>query len=358
MADISSPVLQVKDWLILYTIDRKKNACKTFSPAEILILAGIREVIMKAVICTGYGPPEVLELREVVKPVPAKNEILIKVHATTCHIGDVRVRGFDVPFRHRIPFRLYLGLFRPKRKILGMEVAGTVEDMGKEVKAFAPGDPVFATTGFLFGGHAEYVCLAADSRDVRKGLVALKPENMSFDEAAAGATTGGLTALEVLKKADIRIGDAVLIYGASGSVGVFALQLAKICYGAHVTAVCSGANSEMVSSLGADRVIDYTKEDCTAGPDKYDVIFDAVSKLPRKKARKALKKKGRYLNVNRHSGSGKSITRDDLKLIKKLIEEEKLKTVIDRTYHLDQIIEAHRYVQKGHKKGHVVIQVP
>ncbi len=309
---------------------------------------------MKAVVCTKYGPPEVLELREVAKPIPKGNEVLIKVHATTCHIGDVRVRSFDVPFWQMIPFRLYLGIVKPKRNILGMEVAGVVEAAGKDVKRFKKGDKVFASTGFVFGGYAEYVCLPEDSAPVKKGLVALKPSNMTYEEAAAGATTGGLTALQVLKKARVQKGQKILIYGASGSVGVFAVQLAKY-FGAEVTGVCSTANLEMVTSLGARNVIDYTQGDFIHIGGEYDVIFDAVDKLQTSHAKKLLKKNGIYLNVIKDSGSGEGITIDDLIFLKELIEEGKLKTIIDRTYPLEEIVEAHRYVEKGQKRGHVVI---
>ena len=189
---------------------------------------------MKAVICTKYGSPEVLRLEEVPKPFPAENEILVKVHATTCHIGDVKIRSFNIPFWQKVPFRLYLGIRRPKRPILGMELAGEVESTGSGVKRFKKGDPVFATTGFVFGSYAEYTCLPENSGSVKKGLAAIKPANMTYEEAAAGLASGGLTALYVLKKAAIEPGQKVLIYGASGSVGVFGVQLSRQ-FGAEVT---------------------------------------------------------------------------------------------------------------------------
>ena len=311
---------------------------------------------MKAVLCTRYGPPQVLQIAEVEKPTPKRNEVRIKVHSTTCHIGDVRIRSFDVPFWQRIPFRLFLGITKPKQPILGMEASGEVEAIGEDVKRFKKGDQVFASAGFVFGTYAEYVCLPEDATDVKKGLVAMKPANMTHEEAAAGTATGGITALCVLKQADIQSGQKVLVYGASGSVGVFAVQLARY-FGAEVTGVCSTSNIDMVKSLGAHKVIDYTKEDFTAGDETYDVVFDAVDKLPSSRRKKALNKTGAYLNVNKDSGSGSSIGTEDLIFLKDLIEAEKLKTVIDRRYPLEQIVEAHKYVEQGHKKGHVVITV-
>lgn len=307
---------------------------------------------METVICTKYGPPEVLKLIDVPKPVPADNHVLIKIHATTCHIGDVRVRSFDIPFPFNIPFRFYLGLFKPKQPVLGMELAGEIESAGKNVKKFKPGDKVFATTGFKFGAYAEYICMAEQSDKIKNGLVTFMPKNMSYEKAAAGLTTGGMTALSGLRKAKIKSNSKVMIYGASGSVGTYAVQLAKY-FGAEVTGVCSTGNIEMVKSLGADKVIDYTKEDLSKYGEDYDFVYDTVYKLPSGKGKKLLKKNGVYLRA----GSGEKVGSEGLEFLKGLAEEGKLKAVIDRIYPLEEIVEAHRYVGKGHKKGHVVITI-
>jgi NADPH:quinone reductase-like Zn-dependent oxidoreductase len=306
---------------------------------------------MKAVVYEKYGPPEVLHLKDVPKPVPKDNEILVKVHATTCHVGDTRIRSFDVPKAHWLPMRMFLGLTKPKRQILGMELAGEVESTGKNVKRFKKGDKIFSLVGFNFGAYLEYRCLAEDVANERKGMVELKPTNMSYGEAAA-VPGGGLTALGILRKLNIKKGQTMLIYGASGSVGTFAVQLAKY-YGAEVTGICSSSNLDMVKSLGADKVIDYTKEDYLESPERYDFIFDAVHKAPRSRIKKLLKENG----IFRSAHSPADIKPDDLKFLKKLIEDGKLRSAIDRTYPLEEIVEAHRYVDKGHKKGNVVITV-
>ncbi len=321
---------------------------------------------MKAAVYRRYGPPEVVQVEEVEKPSPRDNEVLVRIHATTVAAADWRLRRAK-PFLVRI----MSGLWRPKTRILGMEFSGTVESVGKSVTRFRVGDEVFGSTGFKFGAHAEYVCVPED------GLLAMKPVNMTLEEAAA-VLFGGISALHFLKQAKIQPRHKVLIYGASGSVGVFAVQLAKH-FGAHVTGVSSTANLELVKSLGADEVVDYTREDFSKAGRVYDVVCDTVGKSGFSRTLRSLKRGGFYLRVGASggllsilgamlrgmwisvTGAAKVIggvaraSADDLAFLKRLIEAGELRTVIDRRYSLGEIAEAHRYAEAGHKKGHVVV---
>ena len=305
---------------------------------------------MKAIVCTKYGPPEVLQLKEVAKPAPKNNEVLIKIFATTVTASDCIVRGFKLPpwSTIGIMMRLVIGFTKPRNPILGMVLAGRVESADKDVKRFKPGDQVYTINVRRFGTYAEYICLPENE------VIAPKPSNLTYEEAAA-IPYGGMIAMHYLKKGNIQSGHKVLIYGASGANGTAAIQIA-MQFGAKVTGVCSTSNLELVKSLGADAVIDYTKEDPTNTGELYDFIFDAVGKRKSSKYdfKKALTPNGKFLSVD--DGSPKFHT-EDLILLKELVEAGKLKPVIDRCYPLEQMVEAHRYVDQGHKKGNVVITV-
>ncbi len=322
---------------------------------------------MKAIVATKYGPPEVLELKEVAKPAPKDHEVLIQVYATTVTAGDSRARSFTVPPSAWLPARITLGLRKPKKAILGMVVAGEVESVCKEVTRFQKGDQVYAYDITRLSTYAEYVCVPENS------ALACKPSTVSYEEAAA-IPFGGVTALQFLNKGQIHSGQHVLIYGSSGSVGTFAVQLAKY-FGAEVTGVCSTTNVALVKSLGADKVIDYTKEDFTRSGETYDIIFDTVGKSSLSGCLRSLKKEGSYLQALAGPAlliqmrwasmrSGKTLIggtavpkREDLMYLNELIKAGKIKPVIDRCYSLEQMVEAHRYVDQGHKKGNVVITV-
>ena len=328
---------------------------------------------MKAIVWTKYGPPDVLQLKEVEKPTPKDNEVLIRIYATTVTAGDCEARSLKFPIWLSLPMRIYVGLIRPTRiTILGAELAGEIEAVGKDVKLFKEGDQVFATTSFSMGTYTEYKCLPEEPKEM-EGLLAIKPANMTYEEAAA-IPVGGLNALHFLRKGNIRSGQKVLINGAGGSIGTIAVQLAK-SFDAEVTAVDSTGKLGMLRSIGADQVIDYTQEDFTKSGENYDVIFDIVGKSSFSGCIRSLKQNGRYLLANpglsqmvrglwtkmtsskKVIGGTASYKIEDLIFLKELIEAGKIKSVIDRCYPLEQTAEAHRYVEKGHKKGNVIITV-
>lgn len=320
---------------------------------------------MRAMICERYGPPEVLKVKEVNKPKPLDNEVLIKIHATTVTSGDARVRGLNVPAGFGLIMRLVLGISGPRQPVLGTELAGVVESVGRDVRQFKAGDSVFAFTDFAMGCHAEYRCMP------EKGAIALKPTNLTHDEAAA-LSFGGMTALDFFNRAKIQRGERVLINGASGAVGTAAVQLARH-FGAEVTGVCSTANVELVRSLGAVHVIDYTKEDFTQNSETYDIIIDTVGTAPFSRSKASLKDGGRLLmliaglpdmlqapwlslTTKKKVVAGPAATRvEDLQCLAELAESGEFKPVIDRRYPFEQIAEAYRYVETGRKKGNVVI---
>jgi NADPH:quinone reductase-like Zn-dependent oxidoreductase len=307
---------------------------------------------MKAIVCTKYGPPEVLQLNEVEKPTPKNNEVLIKIHATAVTASDCIVRGFKLPRWSPLGLMmgLALGITKPRQPILGMVLAGDIESVGKDVKRFKKGDRVYGMTGLGFATYAEYKCMP------EKECLVNIPSKVSYEEAAAVAY-GGIIAGHFVKKGNIQNGQKVLIYGASGSIGTTAVQLAKY-YGAEVTGVCSTKNIELVKSLGAENVIDYTKNDTIPEGESFDFILDAVGKRKSSKlksqCKKALTKNGKYSSVD--LGSPKTLT-EHLDLLNKLMEAGHYNAVIDKCYPLEKIVEAHRYVDKGHKKGNVVVTI-
>ena len=309
---------------------------------------------MKSVVCPKYGPPEVLQIKEVEKPTPKDNEVLIKINATAVTASDIFIRGCQVSIQYWIPMRLMIGLTKPRNPIIGLVLAGEIEYAGKDIKRFKPGEQVYGITGLGLGAYTEYKCM--QETDSTYGCLALKPDNISCEEATVAAY-GGLLAFQYLEKGNIRPGQRVLIYGASGTSGTIAVQLARFL-GAEVTAVCSTTNLELVKSLGADKVIDYTGEDSLNPGEEFDFILDAVGKNKTSKLKKACKRAlvpgGKYVSID---DGALMLDSKRLALIKKLVEAGHIKPVIDRTYPLEQIVEAHRYVGKGHKKGGVAITV-
>ncbi len=323
---------------------------------------------MKAIIHTAYGPPDELQLKEVETPVPEDNEVRVKIHAATVTSSDCNIRNLTfAPTFAVLPLRMQFGLFKPKVSILGIDLAGEIEAVGKDVTRFKEGDQVFGRPHPGFGAHAQYICLPEE------GVLTTKPANTSWEEAAA-IPLAGITALYFIRDlGNVQSGQQILINGASGGIGTFAVQLAKY-FGAQVTGVCSATNVEMVKSLGADEVIDYTQEDFTQAGQSYDVIFDAVAKSSFSRCRGALKQGGVYLTTvpnvafflqmllssagSKKAKMGDAIPKlEDLVFLKELAEAGNLKAVIDRRYPLDQTAEAFRHVEKGHKKGNVVITV-
>ena len=321
---------------------------------------------MKAIVCTRYGPPDVLQLKEIEKPSPKDNEVLVRVHATTVTAGDCGLRSLKFPLLYRLLVRVGFGFRGPRRKILGQELAGEIEAVGNAVKLFRKGDQVFAWTGFHLGGYAEYACLREG------GVLATKPANMSYDEAAC-LPVGGLEAWRLLRKGSVQSGEKVLINGAGGSIGSFAVQIAKY-YGAEVTGVDSSGKLDMLRSIGADHVINYTQADFTQNGETYDVIFDVIGKSSFSHSMRSLSQNGRYLlgnpkllhmvrggwiswRSNKKVIFGGSGQKEDLQGLKELVETGKIRSVIDRRYPLEQMTEAHRFVDAGQKIGNVVITV-
>lgn len=309
---------------------------------------------MKAIICTKYGPPEVLQLAEVDKPVPRENEILIAIKASAVTASDIFIRSSNIPIRFRIPMRLMIGIFKPRKSIIGLVFSGIVESVGKEIKRFSPGDEVYGMTGFNLGTYAEYTCIK--ETDSTTGCVSIKPKNISFEEATS-AVYGGSLALQYMDMGNIKTKQNILIYGASGTSGTIAVQYGKYL-GAKVTAVCSGKHIDFIKSLGADCVIDYTITDTLDENIKFNFILDSVGKIKTSKlkdnCKKALLNDGKYVSID--NGALK-LSSKRLDLLTNLIENEKIKPIVDKIYTLEEIVEAHKYVEKGHKKGGVAITI-
>jgi len=309
---------------------------------------------MKAVICTKYGPPEVLQLKEVKKPSPKHDEVCIKVYATAVTASDIYIRGSQLPIQFWLPMRLFLGFTKPRKSIIGMVLAGEIEAVGRDIKRFKAGDQVYGITGFGLGAYAQYKCMK--ETDSMHGCLSLKPATISYEEATAAAY-GGLLALQRMEEGNVQRGQKVLIYGASGTSGTIAIQLAKY-YGAEVTGVCSTANLEFVKSLGADKVMDYTKDDSIHFIERYDFMLDAAGKAKSSKlkeiCKKALTAKGKYISID----DGKlELKSERLARIKEIIDAGYIKPVIDRIYPMDRIVEAHEYVGMGRKRGGVAVSI-
>jgi NADPH:quinone reductase-like Zn-dependent oxidoreductase len=323
---------------------------------------------MRAIVCTDYGPPDVLQLRDVLKPVPKDNEALVRIRATTVGAADCELRRFDFAPWIWVPIRLAFGIRRPRQPVFGQELAGDVDSVGKDVRSLRKGDRVFAATGIGLGAYAEYICM---SENPKTGAIATMPANLSYEEAAA-IPYGGGEALQFLRKANVRNGQRVLVNGAGGSFGTFAVQLAK-AFGAHVTAVDSAPKLEMLRTIGADRVIDYSQEDFTSSPETYDVIFDVVRNTPSGRMVRLLTENGWLLMANpgflqivrakwasrgskkRVSLAASGVTSEDLAYLRGLVEAGRLHPVIDRRFPLEQMVEAHRYAETGQKLGNVVV---
>jgi len=301
---------------------------------------------MKAAICTRYGPPEVVKIEERPKPSPKNHEVLIRIHSTTVSSGDIRVRSANVPALYQPMLRLMFGIHKPRKSVLGTELSGRVEAIGKNVTTFKEGDSVFAMTGMHFGAHAEYVAMPQD------GPLAHKPDNINYEQAAA-ISFGGTSALHFLRKGNLQKGQKILIYGASGSVGTSAVQLAKH-FGAEVTCVCSHDNAQLVKSLGADATMDYSVEDFRTQSTQYDLIFDAVGKISKSSCKNNLSPNGKFVTVE---GGMARESAKDMRFLGQLVQDKQFKPIIDRTYPLEHIVDAHAYVDIGHKKGNVVVRV-